>query len=575
MTQTNLQTQKTKNSTTKENNPQTQDQHCVIPTERSDEGSLTSVRDDKQTTNMSYTDVLRETQQEEFPLLSEVTALFMDNPLALMNAITDEEGVVVPCPLPDSMTQCLPQMMSEPLSLYDDADIRTMLLMAMMPTIGSAMSHVRVRHGQRLYSLGMLNICVGPSASGKGSVGDVASLINDINKIITNESNEAMADHRKRHKRYTRRNNQLNFAAKGDIEHLVDVNDIAEEVDEPQAPLRRMHKLPAKTTAANLYRLIYANGDNISYLYIPELAEMTAANKGSFGDFMYILLAAQNEEQLHTGRKTDDEDYLIEHTRLAMAATGTMSSVREFIPNLEDGLSTRFLYHNLPAKSTVRGEMDEATAEAFRDVYGHHRGVLTEIWKELRQFEGKEEDELPRLIISDEQRLYIDEYYRQLVSFVALALPDRDLRAPILRSRLNLYRMLMIIAVLRRYEEMGTVEGMFAEQHFTVSEADLKWGLAYIFYCMMQTSTIYDRLRREEKEEPKRTCISPLAFVQLLPHQFATAVAIKQGEEMGIKERAVRHHLRTLCVKGYIERLRQGVYRKVTRRINGKIRQAA
>ena len=88
-------------------------------------------------------------------------------------------------------------------------------------------------------------------------------------------------------------------------------------------------------------------------------------------------------------------------------------------------------------------------------------------------------------------------------------------------------------------------------------------------------STIYDRLRREEREEPKRTCISPLAFVQLLPHTFTTAVANKLGEEMGIKERAVRHHLRTLCVKGYIERLRQGVYRKVTRRINSNNRQAA
>ena len=109
-----------------------------------------------------------------------------------------------------------------------------------------------------------------------------------------------------------------------------------------------------------------------------------------------------------------------------------------------------------------------------------------------------------------------------------------------------------------------------AEQRFTIAEADLKWGLAYIFYCVMQTSALYNRLRREEKEEPKRTCISPLAFVQLLSHQFTTAVAVKLGEEMGIKERAVRHHLRTLCVKGYIERLRQGVYRKVTRRINGK-----
>ncbi len=513
-------------------------------------------------TQTSYADTLRETQQEEFPLLSEVTRGIVDDPISLMNAHTDDDGVAVPCALPDAMMQSLPQMMSETLSLYDDADIRTMLLMAMMPTLGSAMSHVRVRHGQRLYSLGMMNICVGPSASGKGSVGDVASLIDDINKIICEESTQAMVDYRKRHKRYNRLTSQLNFAAKGDVSQLVDINDIASEVDEPQAPLRRMHKLPSKTTAANYYRLIYANGENISYLHIPELAEMTAANRGAFGDFMYILLAAQNEEQLHTGRKTDDEDYLIEHTRLAMAATGTMSSVREFIPNLEDGLSTRFLYHNLPAKDTVRGEMDEATAEAFRDVYGHHRGVLTEIWRELRQFEGKTDEELPRLVISDAQREYINEYYRQLVSFVALTLPDRDLRAPILRSRLNLYRMLMIIAVLRRYEELGTVEGMFAEKRFVVAEADLKWGLAYIFYCMMQTSTIYDRLRREEKEEPKRVYLSALAFLQMLPKQFTTAEAVRLGEELGLKQNGIAKKLARLAKDRYIVKVRQGVFVK-------------
>ena len=511
---------------------------------------------------MSYTDTLRETQQEEFPLLCEVTRGVLEDPLTLMNAHTDDDGVAVPCALPDAMMQSLPQMMSETLSLYDDADIRTMLLMAMMPTLGSAMSHVRVRHGQRLYSLGMMNICVGPSASGKGSVGDVATLIDDINNIICEESQQAMVDYRKRHKRYNRLTSQLNFAAKGDVSQLVDINDIASEVDEPQAPLRRMHKLPSKTTAANYYRLIYANGENISYLHIPELAEMTAANRGAFGDFMYILLAAQNEEQLHTARKTDDEDYHIEHTRLALVATGTLSSVREFIPNLEDGLSTRFLYHNLPAKDTVRGEMDEATAEAFRDVYGHHRSVLTEIWRELRQFEGKTDEELPRLVISDAQREYVDEYYRQLVSFVALTLPDKDLRAPILRSRLNLYRMLMIIAVLRRYEELGTVEGMFAEKRFIVAEADLRWGLAYIFYCMMQTSTIYDRLRHEEKEEPKRVYLSALAFLQMLPKQFTTAEAVRLGEELGLKQNGIAKKLARLAKDRYIVKVRQGVFLK-------------
>ena len=516
-------------------------------------------------TQPTYTDILRETQQEEFPLLSEVTRGVVDDPLRLMSAHTDDDGVVVPCALPDAMMQSLPQMMSETLSLYDDADIRTMLLMAMMPTIGSAMSNVRVRHGQRLYSLGMMNICVGPSASGKGSVGDVASLVDGINDIICSESAQAMADHRKRYKRYSRLTSQLAYAAKGNAANLIDVNDISEEVDEPQAPLRRMHKLPSKTTAANYYRLLYANGENISYLHIPELAEMTAANRGAFGDFMYILLAAQNEEPLHTARKTDDEDYHIPHTRLALAATGTMSSVREFIPNLEDGLSTRFLYHNLPAKDTVRDEMDEATAEAFCDVYTHYRRQLTEIWSALRQFDGKPDEELPRLIITDEQRKLIDDYYRQMVSFVALAMPDKDLRAPILRSRLNLYRMLMIIAVLRRHEEMGTAEGLFTEKLFTVSEADLHWGLAYIFYTMVQTSTIYDRLRREEREEPKRVYLSALAFLQMLPKQFTTAEAVRLGEDFGLKQNGIAKKLARLTKEFYIAKVRQGVFVKTSK----------
>ena len=511
-------------------------------------------------TQASYTDTLRETMQEEFPLLGDVTQGFVEDPLTLMNAHADDDGVVVPCALPDAMWNHLPQMMSEPLSLYEDADIRTMLLMAMMPTLGSAMSNVRVRHGQRLYSVGMMNICVGPSASGKGSVGEVASLVDGINDIICNESAQAQADHRKRHKRYSRLTSQLTYAA-----NLIDVNDIAEEVDEPQAPLRRMHKLPSKTTAANYYRLLYANGDNISYLHIPELAEMTAANRGAFGDFMYILLAAQNEESLHTARKTDDEDYHIPHTRLALAATGTMSSVREFIPNLEDGLSTRFLYHNLPAKDTVRDEMDEATAEAFRDVYTYHRRQLTEIWSALRQFDGKADEELPRLIITDEQRKLIDEYYRQMVSFIALALPDKDLRAPILRSRLNLYRMLMIIAVLRRHEEMGSAEELFTEKQFAVAEADLHWGLAYIFYAMMQTSTIYDRLRREEKEEPKRVYLSALAFLQMLPKQFTTAEAVRLGEEFGLKQNGIAKKLARLTKEFYIVKVRQGVFVKTSK----------
>ena len=522
--------------------------------------------DDNLQTQPTYADTLRETMQEEFPLLGEVTRGIVDDPLTLMNAQVDDEGVVVPCSLPNSMFQRLPQMMRESLSLYEDLDVRTMLFMAMMPTIGSAMSNVRVRHERRLYSLGMMCICVGPSASGKGAVGDVVGLVDGINDIVCAEFAQEMADYRKKRSRYDRLKKQLDSGAKRNATQLVDVNDISEEVDEPEKPMRRMHKLPARTTAANYYCVLYANGTNISYLFVPELAELNAADRTAFGDFKYIMLAAQNEEALHTARKTDDEDYRIEHTRFAFVATGTMSSVRNFIPNLEDGLSTRFLYHNLPAKSTMRDEMDEAMADAFNDVYTHHRVSLTEIWKELRQFDGKPEEELPRLLLSDAQRQLINDFYQQMASFITLTQPDRDLRAPIVRTRLNLYRMLMIITILRRHEELGTAEGMFSDKQFVPTDEDLRWALAYIFYCVMQTSALYNRLRPEVQEEPvKRTRISVLAFLHMLPRQFTTAKAISIGNEHGLGETGVTKKLAILCKDYYIVRVAHGAFVKVTK----------
>ena len=90
--------------------------------------------------------------------------------------------------------------------------------------------------------------------------------------------------------------------------------------------------------------------------------------------------------------------------------------------------------------------------------------------------------------------------------------------------------------------------------------------MAYLFYCMMQTSAIYNRLRHEEREEtPKTVHISALAFLEMLPTAFTREGATRTGSELGIKERAVTYHLNTLIRKGYIVRIEQGRYRKVKR----------
>ena len=84
---------------------------------------------------------------------------------------------------------------------------------------------------------------------------------------------------------------------------------------------------------------------------------------------------------------------------------------------------------------------------------------------------------------------------------------------------------------------------------------------------MMQTSTIYSRLRREEKEEeaPKRTRMSALCFLHMLPRNFTTAEAIRIGAEYGIGEGGVAKKLVRLTKDYYIAKVRHGVFVKVTK----------
>jgi DNA-binding MarR family transcriptional regulator len=79
---------------------------------------------------------------------------------------------------------------------------------------------------------------------------------------------------------------------------------------------------------------------------------------------------------------------------------------------------------------------------------------------------------------------------------------------------------------------------------------------------MMQTSTIYDRLRREEKEEAKRVYLSALAFLQMLPKQFTTAEAVRLGEELGLKQNGIAKKISRLVKERYIVKVRQGVFVK-------------
>ena len=443
--------------------------------------------------------------------------------------VTDHMGNRVPVPLADRVMARLPEMYSRIAALYVNPFVRSQQVLALMACVSAAMPHTRVPHRYKEFGPCLMAFIYGGPGSGKGGVMDIKELLLPIDAEVCEGYQQEYKEYRRRLRRFQRMMRQMAY----DRDNRVgSIDDTASEIDEPQAPLRRSLIIPDATTAANMHDRIKGNDPDASLLITSEAISLLNANGREHGHFDEIITKAHANERIHKGRKTDNEDIVIERPNLAVVMTGTDLAVTKMFPTLDDGLASRFLFVSLP--TIVNWEYNPTPEEyaRFKETMTHYAGELLDMYHALRSYDTSTEQ--VRLVLSEAQERWLDEHFDTMSKQNFAAFGADDIIPVVRRRLLDAKRIMLQVALMRRREQCESWDEAVADPIVRIDDDNVDTVLMMVHYYIKQSMHLFARLRTEPDTSERKTMIEPNTHLKRLPRTFTLADVVRIGKEGGV-----------------------------------------
>ena len=470
--------------------------------------------------------------------------------------VRDDVGGEMLPPLPEEVIRRLPRYYTAVTDLYAAPFLKTSQATALFALTSSMMPNSYVRHGKRLVSPAVMVIHYGTSGAGKGNISDLRTLFEAVDRHRIEESEKALQQYDYDLEAY-KQNLKCHFADRKEVQPTG--RRAPEGLQRPKKPLRRSLEIPADTSSADFVLRLKGNEPYPSLLMSEELLTTISANRTKHGDFVHYILNCYHEEPIHRGRKTDDEDTIVHRPRLAMLLSGTMGAVRQFIPAVEDGLASRMLFVELPFALPWIDELTDAEAHRFNSTLRETADVATQLYEALRRFDSSHTK--VTLALSEQQSRYINRIMARMNDHFFFLYGHQDIVPAVRRRHLDAKRLMLQVALMRRYEQYGSWLEALAEPAVTIDDDDIDTVLFIAYWSLQQTMHLYRRLVRYDDTEVTPTASTkPEEVLARLPSEFTRADAVRVGGEFGVAVRTVDRYLVIWQKTNVIEQVGRGQF---------------
>jgi len=212
--------------------------------------------------------------------------------------------------------------------------------------------------------------------------------------------------------------------------------------EKPEEPPLRTLIIPANNSATGLFQLLKENNEK-GLIFETEGDTLAQTFKFEHGDYSDGFRKAFHHETISYNRRKDREFVELASPQLSALLSGTPKQVSSLIPNAENGLFSRFMFHfmNLrPIWKDVFAGDDEQQLEQKFDVYG----------KEFFDFNLflLQQPSRFRFAFSSSQQKAFNAYFKQ-TQLQHLELCRDDYVGSIRRLGLIAFRLAMIMTALR------------------------------------------------------------------------------------------------------------------------------
>lgn len=316
--------------------------------------------------------------------------------------------------------------------------------------------------------------------------------------------------------------------------------------------------LPANSTSTVVYQVL-AQNSGVGLLFETEGDTLANAFKSDLGNYSDGFRKAFHHEMISYLRKKDLEYVELGKPKFSAVLSGTPQQILNLIPDAENGLFSRFIFYVMPTQLVWHDMFvtkDNTTADEKFERIGRDFCTLLK----------KLPDGPIQFTLSPVQGVQFNDFFRDTQSRYA-AIFGEEIVATVRRLGLIMFRIAMILTVLRHIEEMPAKRKKSLKK-MVCTDVDYDTALAVIQVLLQHSAAVFQTLPRRTDHAAAlkgRRQLSDAVrqkFLAALPDTFDRPTYIQVAASLNIIERTAERYVSDLCKSGHLKHPSNGQYTK-------------
>lgn len=409
--------------------------------------------------------------------------------------------------LPPEIYPNLPEILRESADLFQDSLEKDVFLIGAIAVLSSCLPNIQGIYFDEPCTAHLYAFITAPAGSGKGKMKWSKYFGQAIHDHLTEQSRNERAAFESELERY----NNLTKAQRQGVER-------------PEQPPRKMFFIPANSSSSAFIQALSDNNFS-GVIFETEADTLADTFKQEWGNFSDVLRKAFHHESTSMFRRKDNEFIEIRDPHIAIALSGTPKQVHNMMPDVENGLFSRFLYYAFEDNSEFKNPFVSHRPVNYTDFFLEKSGIIFELYQQLNNLR-----EPISFQLTEEQGQQFTEQFNAMLSRNKLLL-GRDFDANIKRLGLITFRVAMILSALRIPEEGELPNPMIC------SDLDFQTAMIVATTLEKHAIAVFQNLPNNDLKGAK------LKFFEKLPQQFDRQGYLKVAEELGIHPKTAEKYI--------------------------------
>ena len=409
--------------------------------------------------------------------------------------------------IPTEVYSQLPEILRDSCEMFADSIEKDVFLSGAIAVISGCLPNVEGIYFDEPVSAHLYSFITAPAGSGKGKLKWAKFFGMRIHRNMVEQSIREKEAYEQEMENY----NNLNKNQRQGVER-------------PREPKRRMFYIPANSSSSAFIQALSDN-DFKGIIFETEADTLAGTLKQDWGNFSDVLRKAFHHESTNMFRRKDNEHIEVEDPHLAIVLSGTPKQVHNMMPDVENGLFSRFLYYAFEDYSD------------FKNPFVSHQRVN---YTEFFEVKGTQMYDLYQTLIDQPSPLEFrftaeqGEIFTQ--QFNALYKRNRmllgnDFNANSRRLGLITFRIAMVLRSLRVLEDGDYSNPLIC------NETDFQTAIQIAFTLEKHAIAVFQNLPNNKLKGIK------LKFYDALPGNFNRQDYLSVAKDLDIKEKTAEKYI--------------------------------